>query len=88
MLINKITNYLSNNSYNINISKNELYINNYIQIDNINEKNISIIFEEFKLNIDGLNIKVIKMLDKEILFNGQIESIKLIPINDRNIYTN
>lgn len=80
MLINNITNYLSNKSYNINISKNQLYINNYIKLDNLNDKNISILFEDFKLNIEGLNIKVIKMLDKEILFNGQIESIKIIPL--------
>ena len=80
MLLNNIRNYLNNKSYNINISKNQLYINNYNKIDNINDKNISIIFNDFKLNIDGINIKVIKMIDKEILFNGLIESIKIIPI--------
>lgn len=80
MILNNIRNYLNNKSYNINISKNHLYINNYNKIDNINDKNISIIFEDFKLYIEGLNIKVIKMIDKEILFNGLIESIKIIPI--------
>lgn len=80
MILNNIRTYLNNKSYNINLSKNQLYINNYSKIDNINDKNISIIFEDFKLNIDGLNIKVIKMIDKEILFNGLIESIKIIPI--------
>ena len=80
MILNNIRNYLNNKSYNIKISKNQLYINNYNKIDNINDKNISIIFEDFKLYIEGLNIKVIKMIDKEILFNGLIESIKIIPI--------
>jgi hypothetical protein len=80
MILNNIRNYLNNKSYNINISKNQLYINNYNKIDNINDKNISIIFEDFKLYIEGLNIKVTKMIDKEILFNGLIESIKIIPI--------
>lgn len=80
MILNNIRTYLNNKSYNINLSNNQLYINNYNKIDNINDKNISIIFEDFKLNIDGLNIKVIKMIDKEILFNGLIESIKIIPI--------
>lgn len=80
MLINNITNYLSNKSYNINISKNQLYINNYKKLDNINDKNITIIFEDFKLNIEGIELKIIKMLNKEILFNGQIESIKIIPL--------
>lgn len=80
MIINNIRTYLNNKSYNINLSKNQLYINNYNKIDNITDKNISIVFEEFILKIDGLNIKVIKMIDKEILFNGLIESIKIIPI--------
>ena len=80
MILNNIRTYLNNKSYNINISKNQLYINNYNKIDNITDKNISLIFEEFILKIDGLNIKVIKMIDKEILFNGLIESIKIIPL--------
>ncbi len=80
MILNNIRTYLNNTSYNINLSKNQLYINNYNKIDNITDKNISIIFEDFKLNIEGLNIKVNKMIDNEILFNGQIESIKIIPI--------
>ena len=80
MILNNIRKYLNNKSYNININKKQLYINNYNKIDNINDKNISIIFEDFKLYIEGLNIKVIKMIDKEILFNGLIESIKIIPI--------
>ena len=80
MILNNIRTYLNNNSYNINLSKNQLYINNYNKIDNITDKNISIIFNEFILKIEGINIKVIKMIDKEILFNGLIESIKIIPI--------
>lgn len=80
MLLNNIRNYLNNKSYNINLSKNQLYINNYNKIDNINDKSISIIFEDFILKAEGLNIKVNKMIDNEILFNGQIESIKIIPI--------
>ena len=82
MILNNLRIYLNNNSYNINLSKNQLYLNNYNKIDIINEKNISIMFDEFVFKAYGLNIKVIKMVDKEILFNGLIESIKIIPIND------
>lgn len=78
MLLQNISTYLRNNSYNINISKNNLYINNYNKIDTITDKYISIYIEDLKLIIKGINFKVIKMLDKEILFNGQIESIELI----------
>ena len=80
MILNNIRTYLNNKSYNINLSENQLYINNYTKIDNITDKKIAIIFNEFTLKIEGLNIKIIKMIDKEILFNGQIESIKIIPI--------
>jgi hypothetical protein len=82
MILNNIRTYLNNKSYNINLSKNQLYINNYNKIDNISDKNISIIFDDFILKVDGINIKVIKMVDNELLFNGLIESVKFIPIND------
>lgn len=80
MLLQSISTFLRNNSYNINISKNNLYINNYNKIDTISEKYISIYVEDIKLIIKGTNFKVIKMLDKEMLFNGQIESIEITNI--------
>ena len=86
MILNNIRTYLNNKSYNINLSKNQLYINNYNKIDNISDKNISIIFDDFILKVDGINIKVIKMVDNELLFNGLIESVKFIPINGWYIY--
>lgn len=75
MLLKNISTYLKNDSYNINISKNELYINNYTNIDNISEKNITLLIENFKLIINGQDFKVLKMQNNEILFNGSIESI-------------
>lgn len=82
MIFEKVRSYLKNNSYNINISKNYLYINNYLTIDNLSEKNIRISLNNVDLEIEGKELKVVKMLDDEILINGQIESVKLI--NDRN----
>ena len=85
MLLNNITTYLNNKSYNINISQNNIYINNFKKIDNITEKQLTILVDNFKLKIDGNNLKVIKMLDKEILFNGQLNKIEIIyNQNDRN----
>lgn len=78
MLLNTINTYLNNKSYNINISYNTIYINNFNKIDNITEKQIIIIIENFKLKIEGNNIKIIKMLEKEILFNGQINKLEII----------
>lgn len=78
MLLQNITNYLRNNTYNINISENYIYINNYQKIDNISETDITIIVNQYILNIKGNNLKVLKLLDNEILFNGNIENIKII----------
>lgn len=74
----QISNYLKNNSYNINLSLDKIYINNYIELKAINENLISIKFEDFLLNINGQNFKVVKMVDKEILFNGHIESMEYL----------
>ncbi len=78
MLLNNIRNYLNPKSYNINSSKNELYINNYQKLNIIKDNYISIIFNDFILNIKGQSFKINKMIDNEILFNGQIESMEYI----------
>jgi len=75
MLIKSIKPFLQDNSYNINLSTNQIYINNYKSLSTITDTNISLIFDTFTLNINGTNFKIIKMLDNEILFNGLIESI-------------
>ena len=78
MLLNNIRNYLNPKSYNINSSKNELYINNYQKLNIIKDNYISIIFNDFILTIKGQSFKINKMIDNEILFNGQIESMEYI----------
>lgn len=78
MLIPNIKNYLKKDLYNINLTPNNIYINNYIKVNSITETLISIEFKEFTLNINGLDFKIAKILDNEILFNGQIESMEYI----------
>lgn len=76
MLINNIKNYLCDNDYNINIFKNNLYLNNYLNVDHISDNLLIIKFGDFNLKVSGTNFTVQKMVSGEILFNGQIESIK------------
>ncbi len=78
MLLPSIANYLRDKSYNINLSLNKIYINNYNELKAINEHFISVKFDDFLLNINGRDFKVAKMVDKEILFNGYIESMEYI----------
>lgn len=75
MLKESFLNYLQNKSYNINISKNSMYINNYSKIDTISDQNIIIVIDNLKINITGNEFKAIRLLNKEILFKGNIESI-------------
>lgn len=70
--------YIKNDLYSINLSLNNIYINNYEKINTINDNLISIEFKDFKLNINGTSFKVSQMVDKEILFNGYIESMEYI----------
>lgn len=77
MLLQNISTYLRNDSYNINISQNNIYINNYTKVDNISDNNISIIVDNSLLIIKGNNFKITKILNNEILFNGQINTIEI-----------
>ncbi len=78
MLIDELRNYLNPKSYNINLSKDNIYINNYHKLAQITDNYISIDFDTFILNINGSNFKINKMIDKEILFNGHIESMEYL----------
>ena len=77
MLLQNISTYLRNDSYNINISQNNIYINNYTKVNNISDNNISIIVDNSLLIIKGNNFKITKILNNEILFNGQINTIEI-----------
>ncbi len=78
MLIDELRNYLNPKSYNINLSNDNIYINNYHKLIQITDNYISIDFDTFILNINGSNFKINKMIDKEILFNGHIESMEYL----------
>lgn len=77
-MIDQIRNYLNNKDYNINISNNSIYINNYNKIDKITSTTIIVNIQNIKLHITGENFKLLKMLDKEVLFNGQIKTLEII----------
>lgn len=76
MQLRNITSYLNNKTYNINLTPNKIYINNYNDIIKIKETIISIDFKDFILNIVGYNFKVLEMIDNEILFSGKISNME------------
>lgn len=69
---------MNDKTYNINLSPNKIYINNYNDIIEIKDTNISLDFTDFLLKINGQNFKVSQMINNEILFNGHIESMEYI----------
>ncbi len=78
MILRKITSYLNDKTYNINLTPNKIYINNYDDIMEIKDNMISVDFMDFVLNINGYDFKVMQMVDNEVLFNGKIESMEYI----------
>ncbi|HAB67677.1 MAG TPA: hypothetical protein DCE23_09960 [Firmicutes bacterium] len=78
MQLRNINSYINSKTYNINLTPNKIYINNYNDILEIKENIISIDFNDFFLNINGNDFKVVKMLNNEVLFNGKIESMEYI----------
>ncbi len=78
MLLKNIREFMNDKTYNINLSPNKIYINNYNDIIEIKDTNISLDFTDFLLKINGQNFKVSQMINNEILFNGHIESMEYI----------
>ncbi len=75
-MIDKIKSIVNPNSYNINIDKNTLYINNFTKINTINDNTINIDIDDINIIIKGNNISIIKLLESEILFNIDIYNIE------------
>ena len=76
-MIDKIKSIVNPNSYNINIDKNTLYINNFTKINTINDNTINIDIDDINIIIKGNNISIIKLLESEILFNIDIYNIEV-----------
>ena len=75
-MIDKIKSIVNPNSYNINIDKNTIYINNFTKINTINDNTINIDIDDINIIIKGNNISIIKLLETEILFNIDIYNIE------------
>ena len=70
--------YLKDNSFKLNITNNSIYIDNFINIDTLNENKIALKCEEFIISIEGKGFVIKKLVDQEILFTGEISNIKFI----------
>ena len=77
-----IRNYVTDSEFKIIIKNNSIYIENYIDIGSIYEKEISIFIKNKQIKIIGNNLLIKKMLNKQILILGKYNNILFEDINE------
>jgi sporulation protein YqfC len=76
--MSQLSRYLKDEDFKLNIKNNSIYIDNYSNIENLAENNITLTSNNKLIIIEGKNFIIKKLLDKEILFIGEIKNIKFI----------
>lgn len=76
--MSQLSRYLKDEDFKLNIKNNSIYIDNYSNIENLTENNITLTSNNKLIIIEGKNFVIKKLLDKEILFIGEIKNIKFI----------
>ena len=77
-----IRNYITDSEFKIFIKKDNIYIENYIDVGNIYEKEITIFTKNNKIKILGNNLYIKKMLNKQILILGKYTNISFEDIDE------
>lgn len=76
-MLNRLKDYINDDSFKINIYKNKINIVNYLDIITLEDNRISLKYQEGMIVIKGNNLSVNKLLDNEILITGEIKSVEL-----------
>ena len=76
--MHRLNTYLKDDNFKLNINNNHLYIDNYINIDTLNDNKIALKCSKFLIVIEGTDFVIKKLIDKEILLTGEISNIKFI----------
>lgn len=77
MLLSNLKTFLNDQSYNINFTKNCVYIDNYLRLTHISDDLIVVLLEDKKINIKGRNITIGKMTKDELIFKGTFERMEI-----------
>ncbi|MBR5662572.1 MAG: YabP/YqfC family sporulation protein [Bacilli bacterium] len=67
-----------NKDYCISLSNNYIYIINYKEILEIDDKKIIVSFDNFSIVITGYNFKIKRKLNIEIEISGQFSKVEII----------
>ncbi len=76
-MLNRLKDYINDDSFKINIYKNKINVVNYLDIITLEESRISLKYQQGMIIIKGNNLSVNKLLDNEILITGEIKSVEL-----------
>ena len=69
--------YLIDKTYTITIKENEIYIINYIELEDFSDNKVVINHKKGKTIILGTNLIISKMLKDELLITGKIKNIQV-----------
>ena len=75
-MFDRLRNYINDDSWKINISKNQVDIVNYLDILLLEEEKILVKYKDGVISIIGDRLSVNKMLDSEILIMGNIKCVE------------
>ena len=75
-MFDRLRNYINDDSWKINISKNQVDIVNYLDIILLEEEKILVKYREGIISVVGDRLSVNKMLDSEILITGNIRCVE------------
>ncbi len=77
-LVNKVRNFLVDQEYYIDIYDNKIHIFHYIDILKLEDEEIILALEHFKLILTGANFRVSRLENQEIMISGILENLKFI----------
>ena len=75
-MFDRLKNYINDNSWKINITKNQVNIVNYLDIVLLEEEKIIIKYGEGIISVTGNKLSVNKLLDSEMLITGNIKCVE------------
>ena len=81
-MLKNVRNYIKDNNYKLTLKNNIIDIENYTNIGNITEKEITIYINNLKILIKGNKLHINKLLNNEILIIGNYNNIIFEGINE------
>lgn len=75
-IVDNIKTFLYDKNYFVNIYENKVHIFNYIDLEGLTDKEITLRFDDFILYITGSDLHVSKMAKVEMLITGSIDNVR------------